>query len=413
MLRKHLVIVGSGWAGLKVARQLKHISSSQLRITLISDISNFRYSAALYRVATGKREREAIIPLSEVLEDLPNVDFEKATVTKIDRQARSISTSSGKVFHYDYAVLALGTVTTYFGIPGLEQWSYSIKTSKELRQLRTHLHQELMDEHAPDKNYVIIGAGPTGVELSAALVSYMKSVARKHGIKRRRINVDVVEAAPRVLPASNPRASKRVLKRLRSMGIRVMLSKKVESQDGDYLLVSGKKIPTHTVIWTAGVANNPFFAKNKSQFELSPRGRVIVNDHLRVDDHVYVIGDNAETRFTGLGLTAVHNGRFVGKDISKRLKGNRKTPAYRPLVPPTVVPAGARWAVFQYRGLILWGILGAILRSLADLVAYHDILGSRRALTTWVRSDEHEESCLVCRSSLDKKLFSIAPPRTD
>ena len=226
--KKHLVIVGSGWAGLKIARQLKKVPQHKLRITLVSDINYFRYSAALYRVATGNREKEAIIPLSEILDDLPNVEFKKATVKKIDRKNRTIATSGGEIIHYDYAVLAIGTITNYFNIPGLDKWSYSIKTSTELRKFRTHLHQELVDEHAPDKNYVVVGAGPTGVELSAALTSYMKQVSRKHGLARRRITVSVIEAADRVLPISKPKVSASVEKRLRKLGVRVMLKKKVE-----------------------------------------------------------------------------------------------------------------------------------------------------------------------------------------
>lgn len=400
MLRTHLIVIGSGWGGLKVVRALKDVSPQKLRITLISDTASFRYSAALYRAATGRREREAIIPISEVLSDLPNVDFVKAKVTKIDTATRSIKTTGGKIFHYDYAVFALGSVTNYFGIPGLSNWSYSIKSAPELRALRTHLHQTLIDNNSTDKNYVIVGGGPTGVELAAALTSYMRLVAKKHKLKRRRVVVSIVEAAPRILPASKPAVSKRVKKRLRKLGVKVMTNQKVESEDDNYLFASGHKIPTQTVIWTAGVANSPFFANNSSQFHFSPKGRVIVDDHLRIDSSVYVIGDNAETPFTGLGQTAVHNGSYVARDIKKRLKGKQKTSRYRPLTPATVIPVGRRWAVLQYRNLIVTGILGAFMRSLADLVAYGDILGWRKGFKAWVNSEQNEEKCLICKTSL-------------
>lgn len=398
---KHLVIVGSGWAGLKLARQLKNVESYKLRITLVSDINYFRYSAALYRVATGRREKEAILPLSEVLEDLPNVEFVKATIKNIDRKHKTLTATNGRVLHYDYAVLALGAVTTYFGIPGLDKWSYSIKTSTELRKLRTHLHQELIDEHAPDKNYVVIGAGPTGVELSAALTSYMKQVAKKHGISRQRIAVNLIEASPRVLPASSPKISVKVEKRLKNLGVRVIVNKKVESEDDNYIYVSGKAIPTKTVIWTAGVSNNKFFANNATQFDLSKRGKVIVDDHLQVDSSVYVIGDNAETKYSGLGLTAVHNGNFVAKDIKKRLKGKVQTPGYKPLSPAIVIPAGKRWAIFIYRAISFAGLPGSIMRSLADLTAYQDIIGLRKAVVFWLRSEQLEEKCAICKTQIE------------
>lgn len=409
MVRKHLVIVGSGWAGMRLVRQMQKVDNHKLRITLISDITNFRYSAALYRVATGRREREAIIPLSEILEDLPNVEFVRATVTHIDRAAKTITTSNHKTFHYDYAVLSMGVVTTYFGIPGLEHWSYSIKTAQELRLLRTHLHQELMQDHAPDKNYVVIGGGPTGVELAAALTSYMKEVVKKHGLKRRRVTIDLVEAAPRLLPLSDPRASKKTLARLRRLGVRVMLGRQVESQTGDYLVVSGVKIPTHTVIWTAGVSNNPFYDKNAKQFNFGKRGKIAVDDHLRVDESVYVIGDNADTPYSGLGLTAVHNAHYVGKDLIKRLAGNIHTPPYKPLSPATVVPGGARWAIFQYKKIVFGGPVASIIRSLADLVSYTDIVGPLKAIQLWLRSEEREELCTICQTSLDTDVRHTKP----
>ena len=413
MLQTHLVIVGSGWAGMRLARELKHVPKHTLRITLVSDITTFRYSAALYRVATGRREREAIIPIAEIIDDLPNVTFKKAKVDRINREKKILKLEDGTEIHYDIAVLALGMVTTYFGIPGLEQRSYSIKTARELRQLRTHLHQELLDENAPDKNYVVIGAGPTGVELSSALTSYMKEVVRKHGLKRRRITVDIVERAAQVLPSSSKTVSRKTLARLRQLGIRVMLNKNVEKEEDDYLVVSGQKIPTHTVIWTAGVANNPFYNLNAKQFSLTDRGKVVVDDWLRVDDSVYVIGDNANTPYSGLGLTAVHNAKFVGKDIKRRLT-HKSTPKYKPLVPATAIPAGKRWAAFSYRGLTLVGMPGAIVRSLADLVAYNDIVGWRKALSIWIRSEEREEVCSICQSALEQNLHGhpLAPHRS-
>jgi NADH dehydrogenase len=260
-----------------------------------------------------------------------------------------------------------------------------------------------MDEPAPDKNYVVIGAGPTGVELSAALTSYMKDVVRKHGLRRRRINVNLIEAAPRVLPASSLRISQKTVQHLRKLGVKVLLNKKVEGETGDQLVISGKTIPTRTVIWTAGVTNNPFFAANKSAFTLNDHSKVVVNDHLRVDENVYVIGDNADTPHSGLGLTAVHNARYVSKDIKKRLAGIEITPAYKPMTPATAVPVGPHWGIFQYRNIILWGIPAAILRSLADLVAYNDIVGPIKAIKIWLRSDSREEICTVCQTALEKE----------
>jgi len=402
MKQKHLIIVGSGWAGMKLVRELKKYPHETLKVTLISDITTFRYSAALYRAATGNKEHEAIIPLSEILSDNPHINFVKETITHIDRAKKVISTKDGMKFHYDYAVLALGMVTSYFGIPGIDQYSYSIKTTSELHHFRAHLHRELIEDKTLDKSYNVIGAGPTGVELAAALTSYIKIIAKKHKLPSSKLKINLIEAQKRVLPISNEKASKKTLQRLRKLKVKVMLNQKVELQTPDYLQVNGAQIPTSTVIWTAGVTNNPFYKKNEAQFSFNPRGKVIVNQHLMVDDAVYVIGDNADTPYSGLGLTAVDNAAFVFKDLKRQLRGTKRRPPYKPLVPATAIPAGKKWAVFQYRNFVFTGPIASFIRSMADLIAYADIMGYKKALRTWLTSEEKEEKCQVCKASFNR-----------
>jgi NADH:ubiquinone reductase (H+-translocating) len=408
MLKKQVVIVGGGWAGIRLVRKLKKLANNQIHITLVSNEPNFRYSAALYRVATGHKEKQAIIPIHELTQDIPGAKFIRTTMANIDPKKRVISLGNGEKLHYDYAVLAIGSVTTYFGIPGIEEHAYSIKTQKELRKFRAHIHQELLEEHAPDKNYVVVGAGPTGVELSAAMASYIKATMQRHGIRHRRVHIELIEAAPRVLPQSHPRASKLALRQLQKLGVKVRLNSKVEFETDTSLVVDGRSIPTKTVVWTAGVSNNPFFAKRANLFTLNNRGKVIVNDHLQVDKHLYVIGDNAVTPFSGLGLTAVHNATYVGNDITKKISGHKNTPAYKPLTPATVVPVGKNWAVFQYKSLVIGGFIAGLIRSIADLVAYNDIAGFWPALKLWTHSGELEEQCVLCKTALIDKQGIIA-----
>lgn len=400
MLKRHVVIVGGGWAGITLVRNLKALASHKIRITLISNEPNFRYSAALYRVATGHKENEALIPIPGLIESIPNVEFVRATVTDLDQKDHTVTIHGGEKFHYDYVVLALGSVTNYFGIPGIEEKSYGIKTQKEVRKFRTHLHKELLDDNKPDKNYVIIGAGPTGVELAAAMGSYMKAVLRRHGIRTRRINIDLVEAAPRVLPMSDPKASAKAHDRLVSLGVKVKTNSKVEHETDDSLIVNGKSIPTHTVTWTAGVANNPFFKRHSKLFMLNNRGKVIVDDHLRSEKRTYVIGDNAATQYSGLALTAVHNAHYVAKDLEQRINGESTTPAYKPQAPATVVPVGSNWGVFQYKKIVIGGHVGGVIRSLADYIAYKDIAGYKKAYSLWRHVDDEEEHCVLCKTKL-------------
>lgn len=408
MLKKHVVVVGGGWAGMRLVRKLKRLSKNQIKITLVSNEPNFRYTAALYRVATGHRERDVILPIHSLVKDIPNLTFIKSTMSNINPKTKEIKLGNGQTLHYDYAVLAIGSVTTDFGIKGIAENAYNIKTVRELRIFRTHIHQTLIKDGGPDKNYVVVGAGPTGVELSAAMSTYMKTILKRHGIKRRKVTIELIEAAPRVLPQSSPRASKIVLKRLRKLGVKVRLNSKVEYETEDSLVVSGRSIPTKTVIWTAGVMNNPFYANRKNIFELNNRNKVIVNDHLQTHKNLYVIGDNAVTPFSGLGLTAVHNASYVAKDITKKVNGHYNTPAYKPLHPATAIPVGKNWAIFEYKKIIFGGRLGGLMRSLADLVAYNDIAGSWKAVAIWFRGNEREENqCVLCKTQLKQESASF------
>lgn len=400
MLRKHLVIVGGGFAGLTLARSLKRVSSKSLRVTIVSDSASFRYCPALYRIATGHQEREGIIPIHQIIDDLPNAEFIHDTALRIDRSARTITLAGGKELHYDYAVLALGATTSYFDIPGLRENSYDIKTPHGLHRLRHHLHQTLIDDQEPDKNYLVVGAGPTGIELSAALLSYMQRVVKRHRLRRRKINISLIEAANRPAPALSETASRIISRRLRSLGIHLRLNSVVEAETAESLNVGGTSIPSHTVIWVAGVTTNPFFRKNESQFTLNARGKVVVDEFLRVDTHTFVIGDNAATTYSGLAQTAVHNARYVAKHIKAHQGGSRYTQPYKPQTPLTIIPGGRNWAIACYKRLCISGRLAAALRSIADLVGYSDVMGVRKALRIWVRSNEQDERCFLCQTSM-------------
>lgn len=403
MLRKHVVIVGGGWGGVALARKLKSIPKEKIRITLISDDPNFRYSPAMYRAATGHREKETIIPITELTKDISSLNFVKARANNINRPKKIITLEGGKQIHYDYLVVTVGAKTNYFGIPGLQELSYGIKTPHELHRFRSHLHQNLINDNQPDKNYVVVGGGATGVELASALASYMGKVIKRHGLRKHSVNIELIQAAPRLLPESNLAASVAVLNRLRKLGVKVHLRAMVTAETEESLQFNGRSVPTHTVIWTAGTSNNPIFKEHNNHFPLNSKGKVIVDEHLRVDTYTYVIGDNAGTSFSGLAFTAVQDAKFVANDLSKRLKGQLITPVYKPKNPATAIPAGPKWAVFQYKKIVITGIFGAVLRQIADLVGYKDIGGLLNGTKYWIMSSYKEERCSVCKTAIKKE----------
>ncbi|MES2631068.1 MAG: FAD-dependent oxidoreductase [Patescibacteria group bacterium] len=386
-----ITIVGGGFGGVKAALTLA--KNKRARITLITDKPDFQYYPALYGTATGKSHAQAWISLGEIFANYDNINVVIDSVTKLDKADRSITGASGAVYHYSKLILALGSVTTYFGIPGLNDFAYGIKSKDEITRLKQHLFEEFSKPNGADKDFLIVGAGPTGVELASTLGTYLKHLKVKYQQPEPRITISIIEAAPRVLPRMSEKASALVAARLKDLHVHVELNKKVEQETADSLIVSGKPIKSHTVIWTSGVANNPFFAANADQFELSKNGKVVVNASLRSGKDVYVIGDNAFTPWSGLAQTALHDGVFVAKHILGESKKK-----YVAKLPPVVVPVGEGWAIFEYKKIRFGGWLGSVIRSAADFVGYKDILPLGQAIAAWRTQKVKEEFYVTAKS---------------
>lgn len=383
-----IIVVGGGFGGVKTALELS--KNKKNHVTLISDKPDFQYYPALYSTATGGSHLQSWVPLGEIFADHDNVTIIIDSITSIDKASRTIKTVSGATHEYKTLVLALGSVTTYFGIEGLDHFAYGIKSHDEIMRLKQHLLRSFSTANTADTHFLIIGAGPTGVELASSLGAYLKHLKKKAGHTQPRASISIIEAAPRVLPRMSEKASAKVQAQLKKLGVHVELNKKVEAETADSLIVSGRPIKSHTVIWTSGVANNPFFKANESQFKLAPNGRVLVDKHLRVDPHVYVIGDNALTPFGGLAQTALHDALYVSKQILG--KSNKQ---YTAKQPPVVVPIGNDWAIFEYKWIRFGGRLGSLIRQAADFTGYHDILPFGQALGVWRAQTVKEEDVII------------------
>jgi NADH dehydrogenase len=389
MAKTKVLIVGGGFGGVKAALELA--KDSKAEITLLSDQTDFRYYPSLYHTATGGDKRNSSIPLSKLLPKSVNlIQGEAAT---IDKRGKTLTTTDGKIFTYTYLILSLGVVTNYFGIAGLPEYSYSIKSIPEIKRFKDHLHQQLIDEKQPDLNYVIVGAGPTGIELSGALPEYLRKIMANHGVKHKAIHIDLIEASPRLLPRMPKDTSAMVKRQLKKLGIKLYVGQTVQAETVDELTINGKPIRSHTVVWTAGVTNHPFFKANN--FTITPRGKVAVDAYLQADDSIYVIGDNANTPYSGLAQTALHDGISAAKNIIRLIDGKDQR-GYKVVKPITVIPAGPHWAAVNWGKLHLYGWMGWTLRESADLIAFHDYEPWWRAGKQWLTEFDEQEDCPIC-----------------
>ncbi len=388
--KNNILIVGGGFGGVKAALDLA--KDARFDVTVLTDNLNFRYNPTLYHTATGGLEAQSNIPLEIIFKDKP-INLVQGRALKLDRETKTIETEDGKKYHYDTLILGLGMVTNYFGIQGLPEFSFGIKSLDEVERFKNHLHQQLSDDHKLDLNYIVVGGGPTGIELVGALPEYIRKISRAHGIKNKTVHIDLVEGGKTLVPRMPKRIGKSIARQLRRQGVKLYLGVTVAGETADSLMIGDKALPSHTVVWTAGMANSPFYKANN--FNLVERGKVGVDQYLAAEPNVYVVGDNNNTQYSGMAQTAIRDGMFVAENLKRAADGKSMLP-YKPKQPVYVLPAGPNWAAVQWGKVQLFGKLGWALRSAADYLGYKDVEPWWEAAEQWITEFGSEESCPTC-----------------
>lgn len=378
---QEILIIGGGFGGVMAALRLcRHPPEEGIHLRLVSERKYLEYSAALYRIVTGRETSETCIPYTTIFRNMP-VEILQDTIHDIDLRAGTCSGTSGSLYQYDFLILALGSETTFFNIPGIRERSFGMKSLSEALRLKRHLHEIL--QSSPSDHIVIVGGGATGVELAGELVVYTKKVAKHHGHCDTSINIDLVEAMPRILPTLPEAFAERVAARLQKLGVHLHLNSRVLP-------------PSRTVIWTAGVQANVLLGHTKN-LEVDQKGRGVVDSflHAKGYENVFLIGDCAATPFSGMAQTAIEDGKYVAHVILSSLQ-HQPLPLYTPRPPAYAIPTGPHWAAVLWGPLRIYGRLGWWLRRLADLKVMLFYLSWPTALRTWVGGEKALESCKTC-----------------
>lgn len=389
-----IVIVGGGFGGVRAALNLS--GHRGFDVKLISDHTYFEYHAALYRSATGRSPLEVAIPLEDFFADAENVEVVHDKITEIRPDKHVIESENGSSWHYDVLIMAVGSVTAYYGVRGLKKYSFGVKTIHQALELKRHLHDNLIAGYE-EGNYVVIGAGATGVELAAELTAYLKNIRAKHKLHARAYNIDLIEASDQVLPLLPADFAKSVQHRLQTLSVNLYLNTPVKSESYKNIQLPSGSIESQTVIWTAGMTNNPLFNKHKF-FKLGKGGKVVVDEQLQAVPDIFIIGDGAATQYSGMAQTAIHDANFVTRNLKRRLK-NRQALQYKPQKPVYAIPVGPHWSAVLWGRLKIFGYPGWVLRRLADLRLYWRFLPFTKALTVWRYGIMIEESCEICRKN--------------
>lgn len=371
MLKKekpHVVIVGSGFGGLAVARELKH---APVQVTLIDRNNHHVFQPLLYQVAAAQLTAPDIAaPIRGLLARQKNVRVWMADVQQIDVTKRRIELETGEV-PYDYLVLATGMVPAYFGFDAWSEHAPGLKTLSEALDVRRRILRAFeMAELETDPvrrrawtTFVVIGGGPTGVELAGALAEIAgRTLARDfRAFDPRHTRVLLVEAGPRVLPSFSQYLSSQARGDLEALGIEVRTGTPVRDLGEDYVEIGDERIDTHTILWAAGVKASAL--TRQLGVPIDRAGRVWVEDDLSVPDRpeVFVVGDLiAKTQdgrpLPGVAQLAMQSGKHVANTIVRSVQALPRLP-FRYADKGSLATIGRNKAVAQVGRVQLSGIL--------------------------------------------------------
>lgn len=380
-----VVIVGGGFGGVKTALELANKPGFQVQ--LISTHMNFEYHGALYRSATGHSPMEVVIPLKTIFKRAKNVELILDTIAAINPKRKVLRSETGDEYAYDTIVLAMGNDVNYFGIVGMDAHSFAMTTIPQTIELRAKLI-ELFKQPGSTPTIAIVGAGPTGVELAGEVQEFARRISHKYRTRLSRPHVVLIEGGDRVLPMLDPILSGKAYKRLQKLGVQLRLSTKVNSCEPGKVCISDGEVEADAIVWTAGSKAVGFYEQHPRVFKLE-KGKVIVDEQMRAQGHddIYVIGDNAYTKFSGMAQTALHDAKFVARNLLRIQKGTPPV-AYRNWHPLYVVPIGENWAILQTAKNRISGYRGWLVRRRADRWIFRNFLPYKAAIQQWRRGNK-------------------------
>src|SRR5437016_2677327 len=376
MSQPRIIIVGAGFGGLAAAKALKNTPAE---ILLIDRTNHHLFQPLLYQVATSVLTPGQIAtPIRSVLRNQKNTTVIMGEVTGVDKNQKCVIVSDADrqnvPIGYDYLILATGASHSYFGHNEFAEYAPGLKSLADAEAARNKILQafELAEaEEDPARHrdlltFVLIGAGPTGVEMAGALAVFVRTTLKSDF---RRINpasarIVLVDMASRVLPPFSESLSRAAKQRLENLGVEVRLGHSVDQIDADGIVVAGERIASKTVIWTAGVAPSP--AGKWLNAETDRAGRVRIQKDLTVPEHpeIFVVGDTASLDqdgkpLPGVAQVAMQQGRYAGKLIHSRIVGNPPPGPFGYFDKGTMAVVGKGFAVLQsgkvqISGFVAW-----------------------------------------------------------
>jgi len=371
---KRIVIIGAGFAGLAAAKALRHADAD---ILVIDRANHNLFQPLLYQVATTVLSPAQIAsPIRGLLKNQRNTTVFLCEVSGINKDAKFVYASNENhqdaAHPYDILVIATGVAHSYFGHDEFAEFAPGLKGLADAVRIRNKVLKAFELAEAEDDpsrrqdllTFVLVGAGPTGVELASSLAVLVRTSLKEefHRINLATTHIVLVEMAPRVLGTFASELSEAAKRRLENLGVEVRLGHSVDRIDADGVVVGGERIASKVVIWTAGVAPSP--AGKWLNVETDRAGRVRIQNDLTVPGHpdIYVIGDTAALEqdgkpLPGVAQVAIQQGRYAGRRIAQSLLGKPSPNPFRYFDKGNMAVIGAGFAILQTGKVRLSGIV--------------------------------------------------------
>ncbi len=374
--RKRVVIIGGGFAGVAAARAL---GRSEADVILIDQRNHHIFQPLLYQVATAVlAPSEIAAPIRYLVGKQKNLGVLLGEATGVDLDARTVAVScpgvGARKAPFDFLVIATGMQPSYFGHDEFARYAPGLKSLTDAETIRTKIlgAYELADatddenERARAMTFILVGAGPTGVELAASLAQMATLTLRK---QFRRIDtaesaILLIEHGARILPTFAESLAEKAARRLEKLGVKIMTGVKVEMVDESGVVANGERIASATVIWTAGVAPSPLVKVLSAKTDRA--GRAAVGPFMDVEGAagVFVVGDASSVicngrPVPGVAQAAIQQGRYVGRRISRQLEGREPKGPFRYFDKGNMAVVGKNFAIlergrFRMSGLVTW-----------------------------------------------------------
>ncbi len=370
-----VVIIGGGFGGIEIAKGLKN---KEVEVVLLDRNNHHTFQPLLYQVATGTLDAPSIaFPLRKMFRKQDNLTFRMADVRRIDAEKKLLDTDIGPIA-YDYLVVATGATTNFFGNKDIAYYAMPMKNVKEavsirsfiLQNIEASLRNDMPENRAAYLNFVVVGGGPTGVELSGAIAEIRNHILAKDypELRKEDMNVYLVEGLPKILANLSSQASEKAELYLKELGVKIRLNTQVTGYDGDEItFADGNSIRTKTVLWSAGVAGQ--FPKGIEKGNIVRGNRIRVDEQCRVigTDDIFAIGDVAAMitdelprGHPGVAPVAQQQGRFLAKNLI-RMINNQPTERFTYFDKGSMATIGRNKAVvdigkIRFQGFFAWWV---------------------------------------------------------